>query len=141
MFLTDQRVLTILVFDLRQELDSPALVPEYRTDPVTGALVVETRESELTHLDFILLWLELVNLAGRGRARAGLSLAEEAGPEIVIVGSHAESLHTARDMQLSMAELKFERIRQSVEGKPYERSLFKTMFCVNSLEKGSSAVR
>ena len=39
------------------------------------------------------------------------------------------------------AELKFERIRQSVEGKPYERSIFKTMFCVNSLEKASSAVR
>ena len=102
MFLSDQRVLTILVFDLRQELDSPALVPEYRTDPVTGALVVEQRESELTHLDFILLWLELVSLAGRGRARAGLSLSEGAGPEIVIVGTHAESLHTARDMQLSM---------------------------------------
>ena len=102
MFLSDQRVLTILVFDLRQELDSPALVTEYRTDPVTGALVVEQRESELTHLDFILLWLELVSLAGRGRARAGLSLSEGAGPEIVIVGTHAESLHTARDMQLSM---------------------------------------
>lgn len=155
-FLSDQRVLTILVFDLRQELDSPALVPEYRTDPVTGALVVETRESELTHLDFILLWLELVSLAGRGRARAGLSRAEGAGPEIVIVGSHAESLHTARDMQLSMvrsaeqavdtkyceqAELKFERIRQSVEGKPFEKSILKTMFCVNSLEKDSTAVR
>ena len=76
MFLTDQRVLTILVFDLRQELDSPALVPEYRTDPVTGALVVETRESELTHLDFILLWLELVSLAGRGRASAQEQLDE-----------------------------------------------------------------
>ena len=94
MFLSDQRVLTILVFDLRQELDSPALVPEYRTDPVTGALMMETQESELTHLDFILLWLELVSLAARGRVRAG--------PEIVIVGSNAESLRTARDMQLSM---------------------------------------
>ena len=39
------------------------------------------------------------------------------------------------------AEFKFERIRQSVEGKPFERSIFKTMFCVNSLEKASSAVR
>ena len=90
------------MFDLRQELDSPALVPEYRTDPVTGALMMETQESELTHLDFILLWLELVSLAARGRVRAGLSRSESAGPEIVIVGSHAESLHTARDMQLSM---------------------------------------
>ena len=101
MFLSDQRVLTILVFDLRQELDSPALVPEYRTDSVTGALMMETRESELTHLDFILLWLELVSLANRGRVR-GLSRSESTGPEIVIVGSHAESLHTAREMQLSM---------------------------------------
>ena len=101
MFLSDQRVLTLLVFDLRQELDSPALVPVYRTDPCTGRLEVDTEESELTHLDFILLWLELVSLANRGRVR-GLSRSESAGPEIVIVGSHAESLHTTREMQLSM---------------------------------------
>ena len=102
MFLSDQRVLTLLVFDLRQELDSPALVPVYRTDPCTGRLEVDTEESELTHLDFILLWLEVVHMAGRGRVRAGLSKAEGAGPEVVIVGSHAESLHSARDMQLNM---------------------------------------
>ena len=48
-----------------QELDSLALlVPRYRTDPATGALIMKTHE-------FILLCLELISLASRGQVWAG----------------------------------------------------------------------
>ena len=40
------------------------LVPRYRTDPATGALIMKTHE-------FILLCLELISLASRGQVWAG----------------------------------------------------------------------
>ena len=43
------------------------MVPEYRTDLATGALIMETHK-------FILLCLELISLASRGRVWAGPEL-------------------------------------------------------------------
>ena len=130
------RVLALLVFDLRRELDSPALVPVWRED--TG--VVETEESELTHLDFLLVWLNLLHLSSRNSVKAGLDNGKPV-TEVVIVGTHAGSLSTAREGQLAMAEMKFERIREAVAGKPVETGLAPCMFAVDSSEPNSSALR
>ena len=130
------RVLALLVFDLRRELDSPALVPVWRED--TG--VVETEESELTHLDFLLVWLNLLHLSSRNSVKAGLDNGKPV-TEVVIVGTHAGSLSTAREGQLAMAEMKFERIREAVAGKPVETGLAPCMFAVDSSEPSSSALR
>ena len=130
------RVLALLVFDLRRELDSPALVPVWRED--TG--VVETEESELTHLDFLLVWLNLLHLSSRNSVKAGLDNGKPV-TEVVIVGTHAGSLSTAREGQLAMAEMKFERIREAVAGKPVETGLAPCMFAVDSSDPNSSALR
>ena len=130
------RVLALLVFDLRRELDSPALVPVWRED----AGVVETVESELTHLDFLLVWLNLLHLSSRNSVKAGLGGGKPV-TEVVIVGTHAASLASAREGQLAMAEMKFERIREAVAGKPIEGGLAPSMFAVDSSDPNSSAFR
>ena len=61
--------------------------------------------------------------------------------EVVIVGTHAASLASAREGQLAMAEMKFERIREAVAGKPIEGGLAPSMFAVDSSDPNSSAFR
>ena len=107
------RVLALLVFDLRRELDSPALVPVWRED--TG--VVETVESELTHLDFLLVWLNLLHLSSRNSVKSGLG--NKPVTEVVIVGTNAASLASAREGQLAMAEMKFERCLSTFDNVVY----------------------
>ena len=99
-FLTDTRAVTLVVFDLRQELDSPAVVPVWRL----GQDHPEYQESELTHLDFILLWLNVIYLSTRSRRRSGSMFSKDDEPvaDILIVGTHCDSLHTSRDMQVNM---------------------------------------
>ena len=99
LFLTDTRALTIVVFDLRQELDSPAEVQVWRHGQV------HFLESELTNLDIILLWLNVIELSSRSRTRSGVSCGEDPLSNIVIVGTHCDSLHSVRDMQLSMVRV------------------------------------
>jgi len=130
------RALNIVVFDLRQELDSPAVVPIWKSSNED----IEYIETELTNLDFILVWLNLVYLSNRNNARSSISDTKPV-TDIVIVGTNSSSLHSERDMQISMAELKFERIRQSIEGKPFQTSLCRTMFCVDSQDSSSNVLR
>lgn len=130
------RALNVVVFDLRQELDSPAVVPIWKSSNED----IEYVETELTNLDFILVWLNLVYLSNRNNARSSISDTKPV-TDIVIVGTNCSSLHTERDMQISMAELKFERIRRSIQGKPFQSSLYKTMFCVDSQDSGSNVLR
>ena len=126
----------MLVFDLRRELDSPALVPVWRED--SG--VVETVESELTHLDFLLVWLNLLHLSSRNSVKAGLGGGKPV-TEVVIVGTHAGSLASGREGQLALAEMKFERIREAVAGKPIEAGLAPAMFAVDSSDPNSPAFK
>ena len=92
MFLSDCRAVTLVVFDLRQELDSPALVPRTLAHPDTGGrtflhsycdektlrpgttmfmlclsseLVEVEAESELTNLDLLLQWVQLAVVVAR----------------------------------------------------------------------------
>ena len=39
------------------------------------------------------------------------------------------------------AELKFQRIRTAIQGKPFEKNVHSAMFCVNSLAKDSNVLR
>ena len=72
--LIDHRAVNLVLFDLRQELDSPALT------------------SGVTQLEVILAWCCLLYLTSRSRARAGLSWQEEPQPHIIIVGTHCDGL-------------------------------------------------
>ena len=42
---------------------------------------------------------------------------------------------------LWQAELKFERIRQAIQGKPYQANVNKNMFCVNCFALDSNVLR
>ena len=91
------RALNVVVFDLRQELDSPAVVPIWKSSKED----IEYVETELTNLDFILVWLNLIYLSNRNNARSSISDTKPV-TDIVIVGTNCNSLHSERDMQISM---------------------------------------
>jgi hypothetical protein len=108
------------VFDLRQELDSPATesvwdgVADDNDNNSTGTKKRLLADNEMTNLEMITLWL---NMIGQ-RCSSGGSDDDSKNNRIVIVGTHSDSLHSDATMQASMANLKFERILESVRGNP-----------------------
>ena len=100
------RALNVIVFDLRQELDSPAVVPIWKSSNED----IEYIETELTNLDFILVWLNLIHISNRNNARSSISDTKTI-TDIIIVGTNCRSLHTEREMQLSMVSYRIVDIR------------------------------
>ena len=82
---SDHRAVNLVLFDLRQELDSPALT--------------SSGESEVSQLEEILAWCGLLYLTSRAGARVGLSSQEEPRPHILIVGTHCDGLSQDQDTQ------------------------------------------
>ena len=112
--LIDHRAVNLVLFDLRQELDSPA------------------GSSSLTQLEVVQAWLCLLHLTSRTRARAGLSCEDQPQPHIIIVGTHSHGLSS------DQVEVSLQRIRRSLEGQPYQASVSQTIFSLDSLSLSHS---
>lgn len=100
----------LLVFDLAQDLKEK--IPH----------------SEMTHLDYIVDWINLIHHKSKSLNN------------IIIIGTNRALLHADPRMQESMANIKFEAIREILRGQSMESNVCQTYFAIdeNATEMDSS---
>ncbi|XP_033110793.1 probable serine/threonine-protein kinase pats1 [Anneissia japonica] len=111
-----------VVFNLEDDLDAPAKVK----DPTTG----EMYQHRMTNLQFILYWIRSVYTNSRDSKLDDGQLS----PPVLVIGTHLGSLEGNEEEKKRKAEEIFSKIREALEGKPYEALVFPTFFAIeNSL--------
>ncbi|KAK2167674.1 hypothetical protein LSH36_25g02050, partial [Paralvinella palmiformis] len=127
------RAVYLMVFNLSSDLD--ALVKEPLSSRADRTQV-EYMDSELSHVDYMDFWLNSIHAHAAQNTRDSVDNTT-LSPPIFIVGTHRGGLSDNPVLQEKLAEQKFDRIRQHLMGKPYERHIVPVFYAVeNNITEG-----
>ena len=123
----------LVTFDITQDLQAPASKKEWH---YTARAWVEGTADNMSNLDQILAWINLIHHKTRIKPDASASddFFDDDGKfanNILIIGTNRSNLHPDPRIQESMANLKFEVIREALRGRGMANNVCQTYYAID----------
>ncbi|XP_072041067.1 uncharacterized protein [Amphiura filiformis] len=126
------RAVYVVVFDLSLDLDKPAPVQNFeeRLQDLEETL---TKDHEFTCLEFLHYWMHSIYAYTTSNANSDSTARKQLTPPVFVVGTHKNSVPgvSATEKQRQI-EIKFKKIRQSLQNKPYKQHIVLTFYAIEN---------
>ena len=126
-----QEAVYILTFDLCQDLSQFIERPVYDID--MNEWDYDEAIGDITNLEYLINWINLIY------HRSRMKSSKEHLTNVIIVGTNRSALHPDSRMQESIANMKFEVIREALRGQAMENNVCQTYFAIDETELESNS--